>query len=100
VTWCGSDLYAELRQVRLKPNGRGNLFAASEPELDDGAGVSLVRELQRHGALLVGTREELLGDEGRSRNRWGVRFPADGQIVPVLAYVCTRIEPVRRGLVA
>lgn len=53
------------------PNGRGNLSAASKAELDDGAGVSLVRELPRHGALLVRTREELLGDEGRSRNRWG-----------------------------
>ena len=98
VTQRGEDLYAELRQVRLKPNGRGNLFAASETELSDGAGVPVARELLRHGALLVGTREELLGDDGRTRHRWGVRFPPQAEMVPVVAYVCTRVGPVKRGL--
>ena len=88
VTRRGSDLYAELRQARLKPNGRGNLFNASEADLDAGAGVPVVSELMRHGALVVGTREDVLGDDGRSRHRWGVRFPPAAQLVPVVAYVC------------
>jgi hypothetical protein len=100
VTERDENLYAELRQVRLKPNGRGNLFAADEADLDHGAAVRVARELERHGALEVGTREELVGDDGRTRGRMGVRFPSDAELVPVVAYVCTRVGPVARGLTA
>jgi hypothetical protein len=100
VTARDADLYVELRQVRLKPNGHGNLFSATETELDDGAGISVARELVRLGAIRVGTREDLLGDDGRSRNRWGVRFPQEADLVPVVAYVCTRVGPVCIGLQA
>jgi hypothetical protein len=100
VSRRGHDFYAELRQVRLKPNGRGNLFAASEEDLDRGACVSVARQLERHGAGRVGTREELLGDDGRTRNRLGVRFGQHADLVPVIAYVCTRVAPVASGFTA
>jgi hypothetical protein len=100
VAQRGGDLYAELRHVRLKPNGRGNLFAPSEKELDGGAGVQVARELRRHGALRVGTREDLLGDEGRTRGRLGMRVPHDAEVLPVIAYVLTRVGPVAEGIVA
>jgi hypothetical protein len=96
----GDDLYAELRQVRLKANGRGNLFSATEDELDAGAGVSVARELEQHGAVRVGTRAALLHDEGPSRGRLGVRFGEGAEFVPVVAYVCTRVGPVAKGIAA
>ena len=67
----GPELYAELLQVRLESNGRGNLFAPSGEDVDEGAGVSVARQLERHGAGRVGNREDLLGDEGRTRARLG-----------------------------
>ena len=86
--------------MRLKANGHGNLFAADENELDAGAGVAVARELKRHGATRVGTRQELLGDEGRTRARLGVRFPASAELVPLVGYVLTRVAPVARRVVA
>jgi hypothetical protein len=96
----GDSLYAELRHVRLKENGRGNLHAPGEAELDAGAGVSVAHALMQHGATAVGTRGELLGDEGRMRSRMGVRFPRDAELVPLVAFVCTRVAPVARGVAA
>jgi hypothetical protein len=100
VSRRGEHLYAEPRQVRLKPNGRGNLFAASEDELDDGAGVSVAHQLARHGADRTGTREELLNDDSRARARLGIRFGDHADLVPVIAYVCTRVAPVANGVTA
>ncbi len=94
----GDDLYVELRQVRLKPNGRGNLFSASDAELDAGAGVRVAQALERHGAHEIGTRAELLDDRGPTRGRLGVRFPRKAEAVPLVAYVCTRVAPVARAL--
>jgi hypothetical protein len=90
------DLYVELRHVRLKPNGRGNLFAPDEAMLDDGAGLSVRGELERFGATRVGSREELLGDTGRSRSRLGATFGRDAVLVPLVAYVLTRVAPTAR----
>jgi hypothetical protein len=93
VAQHGGELYAELRQVRLKPNGRGNLFVPDRAELDEAAGVDVAAELERHGGR-VGRRSELLADEGRTKDRLGVLFPAEAQLVPVVVYVCTRVAPV------
>jgi hypothetical protein len=100
ITRRGTDHYAELRHVRLKPNGRGNLFTPSVEELDAGAGVCVEDELLRHGAIRVGTREQLLADTGGTRGRLGVLFPPENEIVPVIAFVCTRVAPVARGICA
>lgn len=96
----GKGLYVELRQARLKPNGRGNLFVPDEEALDAGAGVSVARALERHGAMHVGTREVLLEDTGRSRTRLGALFPREAELVPLVAYVCTRVAPVAQALQA
>jgi hypothetical protein len=96
----GGELYVELRQVRLRPNGRGNLFAPDEAGLDAGAGLAVTGELVRHGATRVGTRGELLGDEGRTRSRIGASFPREAELVALVAYVCTRVAPVARALAA
>ena len=93
----GPEHYVELRQVRLKPNGRGNLFAPDEAGLDAGAGLAVADELMCHGASIVGTRAELVGDDGRHRTRHGVRFPRNAETLPVVAYVLTRVAPVARG---
>jgi hypothetical protein len=96
----GGAFYVELRHVRLKPNGRGNLFAPDEAELDAGAGMVVAEELRRHGAMRVDTREALLGDSGRTRQRLGALFPEEADLVPLVAYVCTRVAPVARAVTA
>ena len=54
--------------------------------------------LLAHGASAVGTRAELLGDDGRTRTRFGALFPEDAELVPVVAYALTRVASVARGV--
>ncbi len=63
------NLYVELRQARLKEGGWSNLFGATEQELDAGAGTAVFDELYKAGSEEIGTREALLGDQGRTRWR-------------------------------
>ena len=92
--------YVELRQARLRANGRAGLFVPDLGELDSGAGIDVRATLLAHGASAVGTRAELLGDEGRTRTRFGALFPEEAELVPVVAYTLTRVAPVARGVPA
>ena len=92
--------YVELRQARLRPNGRANLFYPDSADLDRGAGLAVHTTLLAHGASQVGTREELFDDEGPARFRLGARFSDHDSLVPVVAYVLTRVCPVAAGLSA
>ena len=94
------QFYVELRQARLKEGGWSNLFAATEHELDAGAGTRAFDALYAAGAQAVGTREILLGDQGRTRSRLGATFREEADAVPVVAYVLTRVAPLARGLAA
>ena len=71
------------------------LFNASAEELNLGAGTDLFKTLLELGATAVDTREKLLGDEGRTRRRYGALFPLEAETLPVIAYVATRVSPVR-----
>jgi len=86
--------YIELRHVQLRSNGRGGLFDANAETLAASAGIDVVDALRSLGATAVGTREDLLGDEGRTRRRWGALFPVDNTNVPIAAFVLTRVAPV------
>jgi hypothetical protein len=90
-------LYADLRQARVRPNRHANLFVTDIEELNRGSGVDVSATLANHGASEVGTREALLDDPGPARGRICVRFPEDAILVPLIAYVLTRIAPVASG---
>lgn len=94
-------LYVDLRQARLRLNGRAQLFNADLPYLSAGAGVDVEAVLTANGASAIGTREELLADSGSTRRRIAARVGHDGrEWAPVVAYVLTRIAPVGAGLAA
>lgn len=88
--WC------ELRQARAKPAGWSNLVNASLSELDEGAGLDVAHELRAAGAAGVGTREDLLEDDGPRRRAMCVAFRADDEVTPVSAFVLTRVLPLVR----
>jgi hypothetical protein len=89
-------LYVELRQARLRPNGHAGLYNASAADLEV-AGVEVRKTLLAHGAVEVATREDLLGDTGPARFRMGARFSDQDSLVPLVAYVLTRVCPVAAG---
>lgn len=90
------DLFMELRQARIKHDGRAQVVAASLEELDEGAGTSVSRALRDLGAQ-VGTKEVLLGRKDQTRNRMCCRFPPTAVLVPAAGLVLARVAPVGRG---
>lgn len=93
------DLYAELRQALPKDTfGKHETLhpTISEIDLDQGAGLSVFEELKKAGAR-VGSKQELLGDTGRRAQYLYMRFSKDIMWAPIVAYIATRILPIKRG---
>jgi hypothetical protein len=96
VSW-GARCPSRARRPRARRRGRGRLF-----EVVDGDAVRLtVRDTEWDNGerdLVACERHDspqcLLADEGRTRNRLGVLFPAEARLIPVIVYVCTRVAPV------
>lgn len=59
-------------------------------------GIDVVQALDKLGEAIVGTRAELLRDEGTRRNDLCVAFPADSLVVP--AVVWSLVRPIALGL--
>lgn len=98
----GDDRVCELplRQNRIKPGDWSNLYKASLAELSTGAGLDVREALLDAGALEVGTRWEVLVDDGRRRAESCVLFHAGELRVPAVAYALTRVLPLYNGVTA
>jgi len=90
------NLYSILRQARIKqkPSKRSNLYKATVPELNQGAGIDVPRTLLEAGAIKVGTKKNLLGCMDQTQEMQCVIFPRDNELIPVLAFVLTRVCPL------
>lgn len=90
-----------LKQACIKDDGiilHSNLFGATLKELDKFSGFDTQGTLIDFGATVIGTKEEVFGETGTSRNVLTVVFPPDSYAVPVAAFVITRVLPVYNGL--
>lgn len=83
------------RAARDKQRVRYVDVAASD--LRTAFGFDIERVLDRFGEATVGPRSELLGDDGRSRDRLCVIFPLDNRVVPALLWTLTRGLSVRQA---
>ena len=86
-----------LRWATPNADGWSNLTDVSLSELSQAAGVPVITELKRVGAIAVGPRSSVLGDTGRARRRLVATFPEENEPVPLLAYVLTRLAPLVRA---
>lgn len=91
-------LFVELGQARLKDEDWSNIFQADSQELAEGAGVDVRAVLLDLGAGRVDTREHGLSDRGHRRNWLCAVFGEADHLVPVAAYVLTRIAPLAHGV--
>lgn len=57
-------------------------------------GFDVAATLLECGACMIGSREEVVFDVGRQRREFCVSFPSDNSLVPVVAYVLTRVVPI------
>jgi len=88
----------ELNQARLKGEEQPQRFLASQRELDHGASLNVISTLKNAGALEIGPKSKILGDEGQRRNFICATFEKNNQIVPVAAFVLTRVLPLLNGI--
>jgi hypothetical protein len=91
--------YVELQQARRRGT-RAQTFRADLGELDSAAGVDCATVLRHAGAFAVGTRAQLLDDDGRRREYVVASFLQGHDLVPVIAYVLTRVAPIAAGITA
>jgi hypothetical protein len=52
--------------------------------------------LTEAGASAVSPRAEIFGEESNRRNYLAVTFPTGNRVVPAVAYILTRLIPLKR----
>jgi hypothetical protein len=96
VETMGEVTHCSLRTVLLKEQqSHANLFDRDWSMLDQCAGFDVRHWLYLMGASAAGTKEEVLGDTGRSRGRlWVSCDRSNEDRVMWAAYLATRVFPV------
>ncbi len=97
----GGITYMVLAQTRLDGSNRPPRAYPGLNELQTGAGVPFEATLLAHGATEVGSRGDLLGEEGPQQRRPIVTFD-DRQAphLPAVVFALTRVAPLARGVTA
>ena len=92
-----SECWVELAQARVDPTDhvmRATTKLASLEELNAGAQLNCEEILLDAGALRVGTKRELLGDESKRSSFLIAIFEKENERVPIAAYALTKILPL------
>jgi serine/threonine protein kinase len=94
----GDRMMIELRIARIDDERWSNMFKATREELDAAAGVDVAEVLGRFGGDEVGTRADVVGDEGRRRGYMCVVGDPESEYLPVIAHFLTRVLPLGRAV--
>ena len=100
VQQSDQGLCVELSMARLAKSGRPSLMKADLTAFSEEINVDVSRSLLSAGALLVGTKEDLLGVRHQRRQYWCAVFEVGQEHVPAVAFLLMRIIPVYLGLEA
>ena len=87
----------DLRTAVRSPGGRPTRNVKSLEDYAALTGLDLKAELMRHGAVDVGIRQQLLGDEGRCTRYPAVLFKAGDVVVPAVAWTLMTLVPLTVG---
>jgi serine/threonine protein kinase len=87
----------ELRVARMDDQKWSNLFKAERAELDAAAGVDIAEVLGPFGATDVGTRADVIGDDGRRKGFMCVVGDPGAEHLPAVAHFLTRVLPLGRA---
>ena len=87
--------FMELRQAQIIDDPDWpKLRKVPLEDLDDGAGVGVRQLLLTHGAFELDTRENVLGTTNNRKTELCVTFNTENSVVPIVAYVLTRVAPL------
>ncbi|MEI7560531.1 MAG: NERD domain-containing protein, partial [Actinomycetes bacterium] len=83
-----------LEQARMNDGDWAKKYKASRDELDAGARVDVFSVLTTLGATKIGTRADLAADKSVHKHKLCAIFPVSAELLPVAAYVMTRVAPI------
>jgi len=90
-------VWTELSQARIRPGAvdrRSSLKKATIGQLDCGAGLDVTRALREASAILIDSRDVVLGDTSGRRAYLCATFPVSRMHGPVVAFLLTRVLPL------
>jgi len=88
----GNQEVFQLRAMKHNPaSKRANLANVSLENLDTWAQTNLERLLLNHGAIQVGTKEQLTGEENKNKNVLSVLVSAGNVDAVAIAFAVTRV---------
>jgi superfamily II DNA or RNA helicase len=94
----GDVLCVDLGQTRVTDSHSARpwsqVYIASNDDLDAGFGGSVEAALRSLGAADFGQRKDVIDDTSPRRNYYCVTFPRGAHLVPLAAYVATRVAPL------
>lgn len=87
--------WVQLSQARIKnPNTMwSNLYKGTRKQLQAGAGFDVLEFLKASGAIELGKKKDVLTSRDKG-NYFVMLFEREKIILPILAYVCTRVLPL------
>ena len=80
--------------IKSEPPAHANLYKRDIAFYHEIMGVDLVSELISYGDCKIDTKEVLLNTTGRNRTELCMVFPTGNEILPIAAFVLTRIYPI------
>jgi hypothetical protein len=86
-------VFAELRVALPDDQGRAVVRKLSQNKIEALLNLKLTEVLPAKRNVVVGTREELLGDSSRRRTELCALFPRDDQRTPIDIWILTRLLP-------
>lgn len=95
--------FMDLRQARIQensPNYWATACNATKGDLDKGSGLDSFAILRQAGGVEVGTREKVLMNKDRNRNRLCAVFEKKNVMFPAVAFTLTRVMPLLRKMKA
>jgi len=101
INTLGDDCaYSELRQARPTRSTEAkwaHVFHATAFGLHEGVRLDVPQILLHAGAIGVASKKKLLGVTDKTHERLCVIYPQDDELVPILAFVLTRVLPLLNG---
>ncbi len=89
-------LTMDLRFAGRQRGARSARRVVSLPDMDAALGINVAAHLKRLGARAVGTRAEVTGETGRTRNWPCVTFDVNDLLTPTAAYVVSTLMPLMK----
>lgn len=92
ISTAGENEVFQLRAMKYnKASKKANLAGVSLEKLSEWAQTDIIALLKEYGAIEVGTKEQLIGEDNKTKNILSVLIPKGNNIAVAVAFTVTRV---------